>query len=89
MGVIRVDQSRLAWLASECEQLGDSVASTPPAVSGGFGATSTAVRALHGDISRAASLISGRLRSTGEKVSQVARSFTESETANEDLLDEV
>jgi hypothetical protein len=89
MGVISVDSAGLAWLCAESERLAGTVVSAAPAVGRGFGATSATVRALHGDVDRAARRIAGRLQSTGEKVSNAARGFAATEAINEDLLYEV
>ena len=89
MGVISVDGASLAWLGAESERLAGTGVSRAPAVSGGFGATSAAVRALHSDVDDAARLIAVRLRSTGERMSNVGREFTVTEAINEDLIYEV
>ena len=89
MASIGVDSARLAWLGRESERQADGVASAAPAVSGGFGATSAAVRMLHRDVDGAAQQIAGRLRSTGETVSNIGREFAVTEATNEDLLYEV
>ncbi len=71
MGVISVEAASLAWLGTECERLGGTLVSAAPAVSGGFGATSAAVRALNDDVDDAARRIANLLQSTGETVSNV------------------
>ena len=86
MGVISVDGTSLAWLGAESEHLAGTVVSAAPAVSGGFSATSAAVRALHGDVDEAARRIAVRLQSTGEQVSNAARGFAVTEAINEDLI---
>lgn len=89
MGVISVEAASLAWLDTECERLAGTVMSAAPAVSGGFGATSAAVRALDSDVDDAARRIAGRLQSTGETTSNAGREFAVTEAFNEDLLYEV
>jgi hypothetical protein len=86
VGVISVDSAGLAWLRAECERLAGTVVSAAPTVGGGFGATSVTVRALHGDVDKAAWRIAGRRQSTGEKVSNATQGFAATEAINEDLL---
>jgi hypothetical protein len=86
VGVISVDSASLAWLSAECERLAGRVVSAAPAVSGGFGATSKAVRRLHREVDEAAGRIASRLRSTGKTVSSAADGFAATEAINEDLL---
>jgi hypothetical protein len=86
VGVISVEAVGLAWLGAESERLAGTVVSAAPAVTGGFGATSAAVRALHTDVDEAARRIADRLLSTGEKVSNAARTFAAAEAVNEDLV---
>ena len=89
MGAISVDSSSLAWLGTKSEHLAGTVVVAAPAVSGGFSATSAAVRALHSDLDNAARRIAGRLQSTGEMVSNAARGFVATEAINEDLIYEI
>jgi hypothetical protein len=86
VGVISVEATSLAWLGTQCDRLADTVVSATPAVSGGFGATSAAVRALHSGVDEAARRIAGRLRSTGDKVSTAGGEFAVTEAANENVL---
>jgi hypothetical protein len=86
VGVISVDSAGLAWLGAQSEHLAGTVVSAAPAVSGGFGATSAAVRGLHSDVDEAARRIAGRLLSTGGKVSNAAHGFAAAEAVNEDLI---
>ncbi len=87
--MIRVDDASLGSLGAECERLAGTVVSGAPPVSGGFSATSAAVRALHSDVDGAAQRIAGRLRSTRGLVSSAAHGFAATEAINEDLLYEV
>ncbi|WP_123029386.1 hypothetical protein [Mycolicibacterium stellerae] len=89
MGMIGVDSASLGSLGAECECRAGAGVSSAPAVSGGFGATAAAVRALHSDIDEAARLIADRLQLTGGMVSSAARGFAAAEAANEDMLYEV
>jgi len=89
VGVISVDSLSLAWLGAESERLAGRVVSAAPAVSGGFGATSAAVEALHHVVDNAARRIAGRLQLTGGKVSNVSRGFAATEAINKDLIYEV
>ncbi|HKV19754.1 MAG TPA: hypothetical protein VJR50_12025 [Mycobacterium sp.] len=86
MGVISVDSSGLAWLGVECERFAESAVSASPGVSGGLGATSAAVRALHAEVDAAARRIGDRLRSTGEAASTAGGTFALTEAANEVVL---
>jgi hypothetical protein len=84
--IISVDSASLVWLGAESERLAGASLSGAPTVSGGFAATSAAVRTLHSDVEEAGERIAGRLRSTGDTVSRAAHGFAGTETINEDLL---
>jgi hypothetical protein len=86
VGVISVDNASLAWLGAESEHLAGTVVSAVPGVSGGFSATSAAVRELHRDVDEATRRIASRLQSNGEMVSNTARRFAGTEAINENLI---
>lgn len=89
VGVISVDSTSLTWLGAESDRLAGSVISAPPAVSGGFRATSAAVRAIHEEVDGVGRRVADRLRATGEAVVGTGRDFSAAEATNEDLLYEV
>ena len=89
MAVISVEAASLGWLDTECERVAATVVAPAPAVSAGLGATTAAVRALHSDVSGAGRRIADRLRSTGERISNVGGRFGATEAANEDVLREI